>query len=175
MNLPRTRFAHRQHHRVWAAARPRPRAHVPAVRRRVWAAALLAVAVLGLAACSGGDGGGSAVSATTAAPAAPRPSSPARLTIVAPRNGQTVKEGAELRLGLAGAKIVNQTTTRIQGDEGHIHLLVDGKLVNMNYGLRQRLPELAPGQHVLQAEFVAADHAPFDPRILTQAAFTVAG
>jgi hypothetical protein len=174
MNLPRTRFAHR-HRRVWAAARPRPRAHVPAVRRRVWAAAVLAVAVLGLAACSGGDGGGSAASATTAAPAAPRPSSPAKLTIVAPRNGQTVKEGAELRLGLAGAKIVNQTTTRIQGDEGHIHLLVDGKLVNMNYGLRQRLPELAPGQHVLQVEFVAADHAPFDPRILTQAAFTVAG
>ena len=174
MNLPRTRVAHRQR-RVWAAARPRLRAHVPAVRRRVWAAALLAVAVLGLAACSGGDGGGSAVSATTAAPAAPRPSSPAKLTIVAPRNGQTVKEGAELRLGLAGAKIVNQTTTRIQGDEGHIHLLVDGKLVNMNYGLRQRLPELTPGQHVLQVEFVAADHAPFDPRILTQAAFTVAG
>ena len=174
MNLSRTRFAHRQR-RVRAAARPRPRDHVPAVRRRVWAAALLAVAVLGLAACSGGDGGGSAASATTAAPAAPRPSSPAKLTIVTPRNGQTVKEGAELRLGLAGAKIVNQTTTRIQGDQGHIHLLVDGKLVNMNYGLRQRLPELTPGQHVLQVEFVAADHAPFDPRILTQAAFTVAG
>ena len=110
-----------------------------------------------------------------AAPAAPRPSSPAKLTIVTPRNGQTVKEGAELRLGLDGAKIVNQTTTRIQGDEGHIHLLVDGKLVNMNYGLRQRLPQLTPGQHVVQVEFVAADHAPFDPRVLTQAAFTVAG
>ena len=173
MNLPRTRFAHR-HRRVSAAARPRPRTHVPAVRRRVWAAALLTVAVLGLAPCSGGDGGGSAASATTTGPAAPRPSSPAKLTIETPRNGQTVKEGAELRLGLAGAKIVNQTTTRIQGDEGHIHLLVDGKLVNMNYGLSERLPQLTPGQHVLQVEFVAADHAPFEPRILTQAAFQVA-
>ena len=133
------------------------------------AVALLAVALLGLAACSGGGGSGSA------APAAPRPSSPAKLTIMSPRNGQTVKEGSELRLGLDGAKIVNQTTTRIQGDEGHLHLLVDGKLVNMNYGLRQRLPELTPGQHVLQVEFVAADHAPFEPRILTQAAFTIAG
>jgi len=143
---------------------------------RTRVAALLAVAALtlGLAACSGGDGGGSAAPATTAPPAAPRPSSPAKLTIMTPRNGQTVKEGAELRLDLNGARIVNQTTTRIQGDEGHIHLLVDGKLVNMNYGLRQRLPELTPGQHVLQVEFVAADHAPFEPRILTQAAFTVA-
>jgi hypothetical protein len=155
--------------------------HLPrtrAVRRRrlgARAAALLAVAVLGLAACSGGDGGGSGAPATTAASAAPHPSSPAKLTILTPHNGQTVKEDSELRLGLDGAKIVNQTTTRIQGDEGHIHLLVDGKLVNMNYGLRQRLPELTPGQHVLQVEFVAADHAPFDPRILTQAAFTVTG
>ena len=155
--------------------RHHPRTSIPRPRRRVWAAALLAVAVLGLAACSGGDGGGSGAPATTAASAAPRPSSPAKLSILTPRNGQTVEEGAELRLGLAGAKIVNQTTTRIQGDEGHIHLLVDGKLVNMNYGLRQRLPELTPGQHVLQVEFVAADHAPFDPRILTQAAFTVTG
>jgi hypothetical protein len=142
----------------------------------VWAAAVLAVAVLGLAACSGGgDGGGSGAPTTTAASAAPRPSSPAKLTILTPRNGQTVKEGSQLRLGLDDAKIVNQTTTRIQGDQGHIHLLVDGKLVSMNYGLRQRLPELTPGQHVLQVEFVAADHAPFDPRILTQAAFTVTG
>jgi hypothetical protein len=141
----------------------------------VWATALLSVALLGLAACSSGDGGGSAAPGTTVAPAAARPSSPAKLTIVTPRNGQTVKEGTELRLGLDDAKIVNQTTTRIQGDQGHIHLLVDGKLVAMNYGLEQRLPELTPGQHVLQVEFVAADHAPFDPRVLTQAAFTVTG
>jgi hypothetical protein len=142
---------------------------------RARAAAVLAAAglALSLAACSGGDGGSEAP-ATTAAPAAARPSSPAKLTIESPRNGQTVDEGAELRLGLDGGTIVNQTTTRVQGDEGHIHLHVDGKLVDMNYGLRQRLPELPPGQHVVQVEFVAADHAPFDPRILTQAAFQVA-
>ena len=76
---------------------------------------------------------------------------------------------------LAGAKIISHTTTRIRPDQGHIHLLVDGKLVAMNYGLRERLPQLPPGQHVVQVEFVAADHAPFDPRVLTQAAFQVAG
>ena len=138
--------------------------------RRARAAVLLAAA-LGLAACSGG--GGSAQPAATTAAAA-RPSSPAKLTIETPRNGQTVhQDRPEVRLELVGAKIVNQTTTHIQGNEGHIHLLVDGKLVNMNYGLSQRLPELPPGQHVLQVEFVAADHAPFEPRVLTQAAFQV--
>jgi hypothetical protein len=144
--------------------------------RRARAAAVLAAAALALsvAACSGGDGGSEAPAATTAPAAAARPSSPAKLTIMSPRNGQTVGERPELRLDLDGGKIVNQTTTRVQGDEGHIHLHVDGKLIDMNYGLRQRLPQLPPGQHVVQVEFVAADHAPFDPRILTQAAFQVA-
>ena len=144
---------------------------------RTRTAVLLAVAALGLglAACSGGNGGGSDAPATTAVAAAPRPSSPAKLVMTTPKNGQTVRQDRpELRLELDGGKIVSQTTTRIQGDEGHIHLLVDGKLVDMNYGLRQRLPALPPGQHVVQVEFVAADHAPFEPRILTQAAFEVA-
>jgi hypothetical protein len=144
---------------------------------RTRTAVLLAVAALGLglAACSGGDGGGSDAPATTAAAATPRPSSPAKLTITTPKNGQTVRqERPELRLDLNGGKIISQTTTRVRGDEGHIHLYVDGKLVTMNYGLRQRLPALPPGQHVVQVEFVAADHAPFEPRILTQAAFEVA-
>jgi hypothetical protein len=43
----------------------------------------------------------------------------------------------------------------------------------MNIGLGERLPNLIPGQHLVQVEFVAADHSPFDPRVLTQAAFTV--
>jgi hypothetical protein len=143
--------------------------------RRVRAAVLLIAAALALTACSGGEGGSTPPAATTVA-TAPRPSSPAKLTIMTPRNGQTVRQARpEVRLELVGGKIVSQTTNRIQGDEGHIHLLVDGKLVDMNYGLRQRLPQLPPGQHVLQVEFVAADHAPFDPRVLTQAAFQVAG
>jgi hypothetical protein len=148
-------------------------------RTRSWRAraALLAavLAALGLAACSGGEDGGTA-GPSAATTAADRPSSPAKLTIVSPRNGQTVRQRRpELRLGLDGGLIISQTTTRVRGDEGHIHLHVDGKLVDMNYGLRQRLPNLAPGQHVVQVEFVAADHVPFEPRVLTQAAFQVAG
>jgi hypothetical protein len=144
--------------------------------RRLRAAVLLAALALAAAPRAGGahDGGPDAP-ATTAA-AADRPSSPAKLTIETPRQGQTVdQDRAQLILALDGGKIVNQTTTRIQGDEGHLHLHVDGKLVDMNYGLRQRLPQLPPGEHVVQVEFVAADHAPFDPRVLTQAAFKVAG
>jgi hypothetical protein len=140
-------------------------------RTRATRLALAALAVVLLGACSSAGG-----STPTPAPAtvAARPSSTAKLTILAPRNGQTLsRQSPEVRLGLAGAKLVSRTSNRIRPDQGHIHLLVDGKLVAMDYGLNERLPSLTPGQHLVQVEFVAADHAPFDPRILSQAAFTV--
>jgi len=33
--------------------------------------------------------------------------------------------------------------------------------------------DVEPGRHLLQAEFVAADHGPFDPRVRTSVAFQV--
>jgi hypothetical protein len=140
-------------------------------RTRTTRLALAALAVVLLGACSSAGGSSPPPPPTTLAA---RPSSTARLTILAPRNGQTLsRQASEVRLDLTGAKIVSHTTTRIRPDQGHIHLLVDGKLVAMNYRLNERLPKLSPGQHVVQVEFVAADHAPFEPRVLTQAAFTV--
>jgi hypothetical protein len=141
-------------------------------RPRAACLALAALAVVLLGACSSG-GGSTSTPAPTALAA--RPASTAKLAILTPRNGQTLsrRHTSEVHLDLTGAKIVSHTTTRIQPDQGHIHLLVDGKLVAMNYGLNERLPTLGPGQHLVQVEFVAADHAPFDPRVLTQAAFTV--
>jgi hypothetical protein len=136
--------------------------------------AAVALIVLLLAGCSGSDGatGSAATPSTTAL--GPRPASTAKLTILTPRNGQTISsQTPQVRLGLQGAKIVTQTSTHIRPDQGHIHLLVDGKLVTMNYGLNERLPILSPGQHLVQVEFVAADHAPFEPRVLAQAAFNV--
>jgi hypothetical protein len=124
-----------------------------------------------LAGCSGGDKGGPTPTSDTLGP---RPSSPAKLTIVAPHNGATVPAGGtELEVSLAKAKIVNLTTRNIKPSEGHIHVLVDDRLVTMNYQLSGKLPKLDPGTHVVKVEFVAADHLPFDPRVLTQAAFVV--
>ncbi|HJW64749.1 MAG TPA: hypothetical protein VJ849_14710, partial [Actinomycetes bacterium] len=75
--------------------------------RRVRAAVLLAAAALAVTACSGGDGGSAPPAAATTAATAPRPSSPAKLTIMTPRNGQTVRQGRpEVRLELIGGKIV---------------------------------------------------------------------
>jgi hypothetical protein len=139
--------------------------------------AALALAALALAGCSSGQSSGQA-SATTAASntTADRPSSTGKLSILAPRNGQIVKgTDLTLKLELTGAKIVPATTTKIQPDQGHVHVMLDGKLISMNYKLSEKLPKLSPGTHLIQVEFVASDHLPFDPRVLTQAAFQVNG
>ncbi|MEO8251630.1 MAG: hypothetical protein ABI978_00185 [Chloroflexota bacterium] len=127
-------------------------------------ASLVAIALL-LASCGG---------QSTPSPSVSRPSSPAVITIDQPVAGDTVQGGSvHVVLTLTGAKIVKQTTTNIRPDEGHVHLYVDNVLVSMNYGLEQDLP-VHPGTYVLKAEFVAADHAPFNPRVWSaETIFTV--
>lgn len=103
-----------------------------------------------------------------------RPSSPAVVSIVEPAPGAVVHGSTvHVVLTLAGATIVSTTSTNIRPDQGHLHLYVDNVLVSMNYGLEQDLPVHA-GTYVLKAEFVAADHAPFNPRVWSsEAIFSV--
>ena len=49
------------------------------------------------------------------------------------------------------------------------HLYLDGALVSMT-GLETRITA-PPGVHTLEAEFVAVDHAPFQPRVRASVTF----
>jgi hypothetical protein len=147
---------------------PRPQRHL---RPRRLGAPALALLVLAVAACGGGGSGGfTAAPSDVASPAAPtpagsRPSSPAIVSIVSPTaNAALTGTTVQVVLSLQNATIVSATTTNITPTSGHVHLYVDNALVSMNYGLTQSLP-VHPGTYVLKAEFVAADHAPFDPRV----------
>jgi hypothetical protein len=104
----------------------------------------------------------------------PRPASPAMVEILQPAANATITgTSVHVVLKLTGATIVQATTTAIKPDEGHVHLYVNNILVSMNYGLEQDLP-VQPGTIVLKAEFVAADHAPFNPRVWSpEVIFTV--
>src|SRR5439155_6184058 len=100
-----------------------------------------------------------------AQPAAIRPASTAKLSFVKPTPDEKVRGGnLEVVLRLTGGTIVPATTTTLTPDKGHIHLSVDGSLVSMTYGTLQSvdLSKLSPGTHELEAEFVAADHGPFN-------------
>ncbi|HYC06559.1 MAG TPA: hypothetical protein VEG29_01435 [Candidatus Binatia bacterium] len=131
-------------------------------------AAVAVVLALLLAAC--GSSGGTSSAGASESPAgsvdlSSRPSSPATVTITQPVSGSTVSgPTVHVVIDLQNASITSVTTTSISPTEGHIHLYVDNVLVSMNYSLEQDLP-VHTGTYVLKAEFVAADHAPFNPRV----------
>jgi hypothetical protein len=115
---------------------------------------------------------------TTTLASGPRPASTATLSIVKPTDGASVT-GADLEvvMQLTGGTIVTTTSTKLTPDTGHMHLSLDGRVVSMTYGLVQSLSlrSVAPGEHTLQAEFVAADHGPFQPRVTSSVTFVKAG
>ena len=110
----------------------------------------------------------------TATASGPRPASTATIAIERPAAGADVtSQDLEVALRLDGGTIVDATSTELAPDTGHVHLSIDGTVVSMTTGLVQSvsLRALDPGEHTLLAEFVAADHAPFDPRVTASVTF----
>lgn len=102
-----------------------------------------------------------------------RPHSTAKLTILQPKSGQTLDgKDVEVKLSLVGGTVTKITTTNIKPNIGHIHLRIDGKTITLLGSLDDHIPNVKAGQHVLEAEYVAADHGPFDPDILAAVTFT---
>ena len=134
-------------------------------------AILPAIALL-LAGCAGEP---STEAATLpGATAGARPSSTAILEIVEPQDDAVVRGAAvTVVFSLEGGTLVDLTEIEVRPDEGHLHVTVDGALVSMTGGLEQELNGLESGPHLVKAEYVAADHAPFEPRVLAAVAFTV--
>jgi hypothetical protein len=139
--------------------------------RRFSAVAFVFLLATLTAACAGND------AATGSPTLGPRPASTAKLSIVSPKDGAVFHSSTvPLRMKLEGARIVPATTTtNIQPDEGHLHVYLDNNLVTMTADLSTDLHDVAPGQHLVQVEFVANDHFPFDPRVLAAVAFEVRG
>jgi hypothetical protein len=104
-----------------------------------------------------------------------RPSTNARIEVLSPTPGE-VFHGDPARIPVQvrviGGKVVRFVSQNLVPNEGHVHLYVDGALVFMAFSL-ERTVSVLPGQHHLQAEFVAVDHGPFDPRVLASVAFQV--
>jgi Family of unknown function (DUF6130) len=136
--------------------------------------AALATMVVLMSACGGGgDPGGGSVTAATGS-TGPRPASTATLKIVQPHQDQVVTgTSTPLVVQLRGAKVVQTTSNDLQPDRGHLHVYLDDALVTMTADTQTVLTDLSPGRHLLKVEFVATDHAPFDPRVIAAVTFEV--
>jgi hypothetical protein len=119
-----------------------------------------------------------AAASQTPSASGPRPASTATLAFAEPTEGEVVRgDELDVVLDLQGGRIVANASTNLTADTGHIHLSLDGKLVSMTYGTVQAI-DLRPvpaGDHLLEAEYVAADHGPFDPRVLAKVRFRSEG
>ena len=117
---------------------------------------------------------GPALKQPTPSPAAVRPRSTATIRITNPTAGEKVTGSTlDVVLSLTGGSIVDYTGTKLTPDTGHVHVLLDGKLISMTFGLQQEvsLQGLAPGSHTVEAQFVAVDHGPFDPPVTSSVTF----
>jgi hypothetical protein len=107
-----------------------------------------------------------------------RPSSAATLAIdEPPPGGDAGGDELDVVMTLEGGTIVDASSATLTPDTGHVHLSLDGEVVSMTYGLVQvvDLRGLSPGEHTLVAEYVAADHGPFDPRVTDTITFRTGG
>jgi hypothetical protein len=129
---------------------------------------LLVIATIALACSAAGCGGSS--SAATA-----RPHTNARLEILSPTPNEVTGPNVVFRFAVHGAKVSPPDRNKLVPNEGHIHVSLDGKLVDMAYGLTTHVTGLSQGTHTVQAEFVANDHLPFADRVIAISIFTVRG
>ena len=102
-----------------------------------------------------------------------RPRSTATLSILEPKSGAELStRTVVVQLKLVGGTITKVVTTNIKPNVGHIHIRLDGRTITLLGSLTDPVP-VTPGPHIVEAEFVAADHGPFSPRVLSAVSFTV--
>ena len=102
-----------------------------------------------------------------------RPSSTAVLKIISPTQGEEVpRSGVTVKIQLTGAHIVPAGTRALRPDEGHVHLRVDGMTITLFGGLSVSTGKLSPGPHLIEVEFAASDHGPFNPRVIERVTVT---
>jgi hypothetical protein len=146
--------------------------------RRAFVATLM---VLSLAACGDSSTPSNDHVHKEGAPAADAsgrsPSPPgAKVWIIEPKDGATVKNPITVKFGVEGIKLVPAGTD--EPDGGHHHLLIDTKIEDYNapipadaqhihYGKAQTegTIELSPGKHTLQDVFADKNHIPHEPPV----------
>lgn len=133
-------------------------------------AIVAALFVLSLAAC--GDNGSSTpeAGARTPSPAG------AKVSILEPTDGATVKSPVTVKFGVEGMEVVPAGTD--EPNSGHHHLFIDSNLEDpsapvpsdanhIHYGKGQTevQVDLTPGKHTLQDVFADKNHIPHDPPV----------
>lgn len=111
----------------------------------------------------------------------PRTPSPvdAKVYIISPKNGVTVRGPVTVRFGLSGMGVAPAGT--VAENTGHHHLIIDSPLPAMDQplpkddthlhfgkGQTETVLTLKPGKHTLQLVLGDANHIPHDPPVVSE-------
>jgi hypothetical protein len=99
----------------------------------------------------------------------------AHLVILQPTPNQVTGPNVTLKFDVIGGTVLPppQVKGPLRGDQGHIHVSLDGKLVQMAYTTQTDITGLSPGPHSVQAAWVATDHLPFRNPVVAAVLFRV--
>jgi hypothetical protein len=134
---------------------------VSSSRARPARAAVVAVVVL------------AALGAACGSKSSARPTTPAKLAILAPAPGAVTGSSVDLRMAVTHASLATATGTAVDPAKGFIHVSVDGHLVGITSNPNQVVSHLTSGPHTIEAQFVASDHRPFANAVTASVSITV--
>src|ERR1700689_3639143 len=91
-----------------------------------------------------------------------RPSSPVKITLLSPTNGEVVHGTSVLvKVSIVGGIITPTTSSIISPTKGHVHLYINNQLIFMQYSLSETITVKPGVEYAMYAEYVAQDHFPF--------------
>jgi hypothetical protein len=142
---------------------------------------LLTVLLVCITACGSATAAGDPTPSGTAAPTpyptpvgglGHRPSSPVKITLLSPTNGEVVNGTSVLvKVSITGGIVTPVLSAIVSPTKGHVHLYINNQLIYMSYTLSQEITVKSGLEYSMYAEYVAQDHFPFDPRDVTPTIF----
>jgi len=93
-----------------------------------------------------------------------RPSSPVKITLVSPTNGEVIHGTTVLvKVSVVGGVVTQILSSIVSPTKGHVHLYLNNQLIFMSYTLSQEIT-VKPGlEYSMYVEYVAQDHYHFSP------------
>jgi hypothetical protein len=102
-----------------------------------------------------------------------RPTTAAKVEILSPDEGELLESPeVAVQVSLRGAKLSDVSSSTNTEGSGHLHLTLDNKVISMTSEMSQTIIA-EPGEHLLEAEFLANDHGPFCKRVRDAVSFSV--
>ncbi|RIK09582.1 MAG: hypothetical protein DCC49_06035 [Acidobacteria bacterium] len=93
--------------------------------------------------------------------------------LISPKDGAVVQSPVEFEVQVLGGTLLPLDQTQGSSTEGHLHVIIDGRTVDMPVTEKFTV-QMPPGNHQVEVEFTGVDHQSYSPPILSRVRVRVA-